>query len=51
MRVKATTTSQSSVDSYKCPICKDTTWIQLGNGYKRCSCYKKKLAVGKSLSK
>ncbi|MCR1146007.1 MerR family transcriptional regulator [Clostridium botulinum] len=37
------TTSQDSRDSYKCNICKDTTFVQGENGLKRCECYKKDL--------
>ncbi|WP_261780802.1 ATP-binding protein [Clostridium botulinum] len=37
------TTSQDSRDSYKCPLCKDTTFVQGENGLKRCECYKKDL--------
>ncbi|NFC76716.1 MerR family transcriptional regulator [Clostridium botulinum] len=37
------TTSQNSRDSYKCNICKDTTFIKTENGFTRCDCYKKDL--------
>ncbi|MDU4545288.1 MAG: ATP-binding protein [Clostridium botulinum] len=37
------TTSPSTKDNYKCPLCKDTTFVQGENGLKRCECYKKDL--------
>ncbi|WP_207730254.1 ATP-binding protein [Clostridium botulinum] len=37
------TTSPSTKDNYKCPLCKDTTFIKTENSFKRCECYKKDL--------
>jgi len=39
-------TGQNTEDKkrYKCPICKDTTWIETKDGCVRCSCYKKERA-------
>ncbi|MBO0575131.1 MerR family transcriptional regulator [Clostridium botulinum] len=37
------TTSPSTKDNYKCPLCKDTTFVQGEKGLKRCECYKKDL--------
>lgn len=36
MKANGTSTNSSS---YKCPICKDTTWLDKGGTYTRCSCY------------
>lgn len=30
---------------YSCNLCKDTTWIEGENGYRRCECYNKTLAA------
>lgn len=36
-------TSQGSAAKYKCPICKDTGWVQGENGYRRCNCQEKEI--------
>ncbi|HID0822093.1 ATP-binding protein [Clostridium botulinum] len=37
--IRSNTTSQNI--NYNCPICRDTTWIENEEGFKRCECYKK----------
>lgn len=39
MSRRAITKGTTSVSSYKCNKCKDTSWIKGSNGYRRCSCY------------
>jgi len=33
-------TSVNTQDNFICNICKDTSWVQGDNGFKRCQCYK-----------
>lgn len=39
--MKLNTTSQDSEVNYKCKKCRDTTWIETEEGFKRCKCYEK----------
>ncbi|NFK78962.1 MerR family transcriptional regulator [Clostridium botulinum] len=40
-KMKLNTTSQDSEVNYKCKKCRDTTWIETEEGFKRCECYEK----------
>lgn len=44
MKQRTSIQSTISVSSYKCEMCKDTSWIKGNNGYRRCKCYEVDLA-------
>lgn len=39
MKQRTSIQGTTSVSSYRCKVCKDTTWIPGESGYRRCTCY------------